>query len=394
MNKKSVRDIDVRNKRVLVRVDFNVPLDGEGRITDRTRIEAALPTIQYLLEQPAAVILMSHLGRPKGVDEGLRLNVVADALSELLGRPVKKVDDCVGPEVKAAAEALQPGEVLLLENLRFHKEETENDPAFAQELASLADVYVNDAFGAAHRAHASTEGVTRYLPAVAGFLVAKEIEVIGGALENPERPFVAVLGGAKVKDKIGVIRNLLTKVDVLLVGGGMAYTFLKAKGYEVGRSLLDSERIELAAELMKEAEARGVRFLLPVDIVVADDFRNDAATQVVPADGIPADWEGLDIGPETRKLFAAEIEAAKTVIWNGPLGAFEMPAFAEGTRSIAEAMARTKAKTIIGGGDSAAAVQQFGLAGAMDHISTGGGASLEFIEGKVLPGIAALQDKE
>ncbi len=394
MMKKTVRDIDVQGKKVLVRVDFNVPLDNEGRITDQTRLKAALPTIQYLIEQRAAVILMSHLGRPKGVDESLRLDVVAEALSELLGQPVKKANDCIGPEVESMVNALQPGEVLLLENLRFYKEETANDPEFARQLASLAEVYVNDAFGAAHRAHASTEGVAHHLPAVAGFLLAKEIEIIGGALNNPERPFVAILGGAKVEDKIGVIRNLLDKVDTLLVGGGMAYTFLKAKGYEIGRSLLDAERVELAAELMADAEKRGVKFLLPVDIVVGDDFSNDANTQVVPADAIPADWEGLDIGPQTRELYANEIMAAKTVIWNGPVGVFEMPKFAEGTRHIAEAVANCPGMTIIGGGDSAAAVQQFGLADKMDHISTGGGASLEFIEGKVLPGVAVLEDKE
>ena len=319
---------------------------------------------------------------------------MAEALSELLGQPVKKANDCIGPEVESMVNALQPGEVLLLENLRFYKEETANDPEFARQLASLAEVYVNDAFGAAHRAHASTEGVAHHLPAVAGFLLAKEIEIIGGALNNPERPFVAILGGAKVEDKIGVIRNLLDKVDTLLVGGGMAYTFLKAKGYEIGRSLLDAERVELAAELMADAEKRGVKFLLPVDIVVGDDFSNDANTQVVPADAIPADWEGLDIGPQTRELYANEIMAAKTVIWNGPVGVFEMPKFAEGTRHIAEAVANCPGMTIIGGGDSAAAVQQFGLADKMDHISTGGGASLEFIEGKVLPGVAVLEDKE
>lgn len=394
MMKKSVRDIQVQGKKVLVRVDFNVPLDKEGRITDQTRLKAALPTIQYLIEQQAAVILMSHLGRPKGVDESLRLDVVAEALSELLGQPVKKANDCIGPEVESMVDSLQPGEVLLLENLRFYKEETANDPEFAKKLASLADVYVNDAFGAAHRAHASTEGVAHHLPAVAGFLLAKEIEIIGGALNNPERPFVAILGGAKVEDKIGVIRNLLDKVDTLLVGGGMAYTFLKAKGYEIGRSLLDAERVELAAELMADAEKRGVKFLVPVDIVVGDDFSNDANTQVVPADAIPADWEGLDIGPKTRELYAQEIQAAKTVMWNGPVGVFEMPTFAAGTRHIAEAMANCPGMTIIGGGDSAAAVQQFGLADQMDHISTGGGASLEFIEGKVLPGVAVLEDKE
>lgn len=387
-------DLDVKGKRVLVRVDFNVPLDEAQRITDDTRIRAAVPTIEYLLEAGATVILMSHLGRPKGVEDALRLDPVATRLAELLGRPVKKVDDCVGPEVEAAAKELEPGEVLLLDNLRFYKEETANDPDFARRLASLADVYVNDAFGAAHRAHASTAGVAEYLPAAAGFLLAKELDVLGGALDNPERPFVAILGGAKVSDKIGVIQNLLTKVDTLLVGGGMAYTFLKAQGYEIGKSLLDAERIELAKELMAEAEKRGVRMLLPVDVVVADDFSEEANTKEVDIDAIPADWEALDIGPKTRKLYAEEVAKAKTVLWNGPMGVFELAPFASGTRAVAEALAESSGTTIIGGGDSAAAVQQFGLAERMSHISTGGGASLEFIEGKVLPGVAALAPKE
>lgn len=387
-------DLNVAGKRVLVRVDFNVPLDDARNITDDTRIRAALPTIEHLLNSGAAVILMSHLGRPKGVDDALRLDPVATRLSELIRRPVAKVDDCVGPEVEAAAKALEPGQVLLLDNLRFHKEETANDPDFARRLASLADVYVNDAFGAAHRAHASTAGVAEHLPAAAGFLLAKELDVLGGALDNPERPFLAILGGAKVSDKIGVIRNLLTKVDTLLIGGGMAYTFIKAKGYEVGKSLLDTERIELAKELMAEAEERGVKLLLPVDVVVADEFSEDANTQEVAIEAIPADWEALDIGPKTRELFAAEVAQAKTILWNGPMGVFEMAPFANGTRAVAEAMAASTGTTIIGGGDSAAAVQQFGLAERMSHISTGGGASLEFIEGKVLPGVAALAPKE
>lgn len=387
-------DLNVAGKRVLVRVDFNVPLDDARNITDDTRIRAALPTIEHLLNSGAAVILMSHLGRPKGVDDALRLDPVATRLSELIRRPVAKVDDCVGPEVEAAAKALEPGQVLLLDNLRFHKEETANDPDFARRLASLADVYVNDAFGAAHRAHASTAGVAEHLPAAAGFLLAKELDVLGGALDNPERPFLAILGGAKVSDKIGVIRNLLTKVDTLLIGGGMAYTFIKAKGYEVGKSLLDTERIELAKELMAEAEERGVKLLLPVDVVVADEFSEDANTQEVAIEAIPADWEALDIGPKTRELFAAEVAKAKTILWNGPMGVFEMAPFANGTRAVAEAMAASTGTTIIGGGDSAAAVQQFGLAERMSHISTGGGASLEFIEGKVLPGVAALAPKE
>lgn len=394
MPRMTVKDIDVQGKRVLVRVDFNVPLDDEGNITDDTRIRAALPTIQYLLESGAAVILMSHMGRPKGVEDALRLGPVAARLSELLGREVTKADDCIGPKVEAQAKSMQPGVILLLENLRFYGEETANDPEFARKLASLADVYVNDAFGAAHRAHASTVGVTEYVTSVAGLLLGKEIEVLGSALETPERPFIALLGGAKVADKIGVIKHLLTKVDSLLIGGGMAYTFLKAQGHEIGQSLLDAERIPLATELMEEAERRGVRLLLPIDIVVADDFSNDANTQVVAVDSIPADWEGLDIGPKTRELFGSAIAEARTILWNGPFGVFEIPAFSAGTRAAAEALAESEGTTIIGGGDSAAAVEMFGLADAMSHISTGGGASLEFIEGKVLPGIAALNKKE
>lgn len=390
----TLKDLNVEGKRVLVRVDFNVPLSADQSITDDTRIRAAVPTIQHLIGAGAAVILMSHLGRPNGVEDALRLDPVAARLSELLGLDVTKVNDCIGPEVEAAAKALKPGSVLLLDNLRFYKEETKNDPQFARQLASLADLYVNDAFGAAHRAHASTAGVADHLPAAAGLLLAKELDVLGAALENPERPFVAILGGAKVKDKIGVIQNLLTKVDTLLIGGGMAYTFLKAQGYEVGNSLLDAERIDLARELMEEAKSTGVKLLLPVDVVVADDFSNDANTKEVAADSIPAGWEGLDIGVKTREQFAAEVAKAKTVLWNGPLGAFEMPTFSGGTRAVAEAMAASSGTTIIGGGDSAAAVEQFGLADRMSHISTGGGASLEFIEGKELPGVAALTKKE
>lgn len=390
----TVKDLNVEGKRVLVRVDFNVPLDADRNITDDTRIRAAVPTIEHLLDAGAAVILMSHLGRPKGVDDALRLDPVAARLQELIGRDVRKVNDCVGPEVEAAAKSLEPGQILLLENLRFYKEETKNDPEFARKLASLADLYVNDAFGAAHRAHASTAGVADYLPAAAGLLLGKELDVLGAALDRPERPFVAILGGAKVADKIGVIRNLLTKADTLLIGGGMAYTFIKALGHEIGKSLLDAERIELAKELMQEAKARGVNLVLPLDVVVADDFSNDANTKEVPIDAIPADWEGLDIGPKTRELFAEHVKGAKTVLWNGPLGAFEMPTFSKGTRAMAEALAACEGTTIIGGGDSAAAVEQFGLADAMSHISTGGGASLEFIEGKVLPGVAALTPKE
>ncbi|MBO2518326.1 MULTISPECIES: phosphoglycerate kinase [Limnochorda] len=391
MQVQAVDQLPVEGKRVLVRVDFNVPLSEDGTITDDTRIRAALPTIQHLLDRGAAVILMSHLGRPKGqVVESLRLDPVADRLGELLGRPVRKVNDCVGPEAEAAAQALKPGEVLLLENLRFHPEEEKNDAAFAQKLASLADAYVNDAFGAAHRAHASTEAVARLLPSAAGFLMLKEIQIMGGALENPNRPFLAILGGAKVSDKIGVIQNLLDKVDVLAIGGGMGYTFLKAKGYEVGQSLLDEERVELARQLIQQAEAKQVRLLLPVDVVVASEISPDAETQVVPADQIPADKQGLDIGPETAKLLADEVRKARTIIWNGPLGVFEVEPFARGTRAVAMAMAQADAVTIIGGGDSAAAVEQMGVAHRMTHVSTGGGASLEFLEGKTLPGVAAL----
>lgn len=392
-NKLTVSDLDMGGKRVLVRVDFNVPLQ-DGKVTDDTRIRAALPTIEYLRRQGARVILVSHLGRPKGkLVEELRLAPVARRLSELLGAEVKTVPACVGPEVEAAAAQLQDGDVLLLENIRFHPGEEKNDPELARQLASIADAYVNDAFGTAHRAHSSTVGVAELLPAAAGFLIQKELEFLGRALENPERPFLAILGGAKVSDKIGVIRNLLTKVDALAVGGGMAYTFLKAQGYEVGQSIVDEERLELAKELIAEAKERGVTFLLPVDVVVADRFAADAARKVVDVSEIPADWQGMDIGPKTRKLFAKEISRAKTIVWNGPMGVFEWEPFAEGTEDVARAMAESDAVTIVGGGDSAAAVEQYGLADKMSHVSTGGGASLEFLEGRELPGIAALQDR-
>lgn len=394
MAKATVRDIDVKGKRVLVRVDFNVPLDAERNITDDTRIRAALPTIKYLLERGARVILASHLGRPKGQrKEEFSLAPVARRLEELLGQPVSKLDDCVGPQVEAGVRAMKDGDVILLENLRFYKEEEANDEGFAKALASLADTYVNDAFGAAHRAHASTAGVAEFVPGVAGFLMEKEIEVMGKALSVPERPFVAILGGAKVKDKVGVISNLIEKVDSLIVGGGMAYTFLKAQGLEIGKSIVDEEKLDLAKELMEKAKAKGVKFLLPVDVVVADKFAEDADIKVVDVSEIPSDWQALDIGPKTREAFAREIADAKTVVWNGPMGVFEMKPFAEGTRRIAKALADSRAVTIVGGGDSAAAISEMGFADKMTHVSTGGGASLEFLEGKVLPGVAALKDK-
>ncbi|NLB73981.1 MAG: phosphoglycerate kinase [Firmicutes bacterium] len=394
MGKATVRDIDAKGKRVFVRVDFNVPLDAEGNITDDTRIRAALPTIKYLLERGAKVILASHLGRPKGQrKEEFSLAPVAGRLGELLGQPVKKLDDCVGPQVEAGVRAMKDGDVILLENLRFHKEEEANDEGFARSLASLADIYVNDAFGTAHRAHASTAGVAEFLPGVAGFLMEKEIEVMGKALSAPERPFVAILGGAKVKDKVGVISNLIEKVDSLVVGGGMAYTFLKSKGLEIGKSIVDEEKLDLAGELMEKAKAKGVKFLLPVDVVVADRFAEDADVKVVGVSEIPPLWQALDIGPKTREAFAREIAEARTVVWNGPMGVFEMKPFAEGTRRVAEALADSAAVTIVGGGDSAAAISEMGFQDKMTHVSTGGGASLEFLEGKVLPGVAALKDK-
>jgi phosphoglycerate kinase len=394
MAKKTIRDVDVKGKRVLMRVDFNVPMQ-DGAITDDKRIRAALPTIQHVIKEGGKVILMSHLGRPKGKpDDAFRLDPVAQRLSELLGQPVQKVDDCIGPEVEKAVAGLEPGDVLLLENVRFYAAETENDPEFAKALAALGDIFVNDAFGTAHRAHASTTGVADYLPAVSGFLMEKELQFLGGAVEDPKRPFVAILGGAKVKDKIAVIESLLNKVDTLIIGGGMAYTFLKAQGYEVGRSLLDEERLEFCRTIMAQAKEKGVELLLPVDVVVAKEFAADAEHKVVAIDQIPADWEGLDIGPETAKRFAEAVKGAGTVVWNGPMGVFEFEAFAKGTLSVAQALADSSAVTVIGGGDSAAAVEQMGLADKMTHVSTGGGASLEFLEGKVLPGVAALTDKE
>ena len=394
MNKKTVRDVDVKGKKVLVRVDFNVPMDENLKITDENRILGALPTIRYLMDQGAKTILCSHLGRPKGeVNPKFSLAPVAKRLSELLGQPVKMARDVIGPDADSVVASLKPGEVALLENLRFHKEEEKNDEAFAKKLASYAEVYVNDAFGTAHRAHASTEGVARFLPAVSGFLLEKELVFLGKALENPDRPFVAILGGAKIADKLGVINNLLEKVDTLIVSGGMTYTFTVAKGGKIGNSMLEEDKIEYAREMIEKAKDKGVKLLLPVDTVVADRFANDANIKVVPTNDIPDGWQGLDIGPKTCALFAEAIKGAKTVIWNGPMGVFEMPNFAEGTRAVAQAMADSGATTIVGGGDSAAAVIQMGFGDKITHISTGGGASLEFLEGLVLPGVAALNDK-
>jgi phosphoglycerate kinase len=395
MNKKTVRDVDVQGRRVLERVDFNVPLDkATGAISDDARIRAALPTIQYLLKRNARLVLCSHLGRPDGkVVEKLRLKPCAVRLSELLGQPVAVAPDCVGPLAEAAVAALDPGQVVLLENLRFHAEEEANDPAFAKALSSLGDVYVNDAFGTAHRAHASTEGVAHHLPAVAGLLMEKEIDYLGKALESPERPFVAIIGGSKVSDKIGVLENLLGKVDSLLIGGGMANTFLLAQGFGVGQSLVERDKADLAREILGKATAAKVRLLLPVDVVVADRFAADALWRVASVSEVPAGWRILDIGPQTILRFREELSAAKTVVWNGPLGVFEFPSFAAGTMGIARELAEIHATTIIGGGDSASAVEQAGVADRMSHISTGGGASLEFLEGKTLPGVAALLDK-
>ncbi len=399
MSKLTINDIDTAGKQVLVRVDFNVPLDAAGQITDDTRIRAALPTIEHLLAQGAAVILMSHLGRPKGrpVAE-MSMVPVAQALSTLLGREVEMAADCIGDKVASQAAGLAAGQVLLLENLRFHAAEEQNDESFARALAGLADIYVNDAFGAAHRAHASTEGVTRFIDtAVSGLLMEREVTYLDEALKNPQRPFIAILGGKKISGKIEVIEHLLDKVDVLLIGGGMSYTFFKVMGLQIGNSLLEEDRLDTAKNILAQAEAKGVEFLLPIDSVVADDFAVDAQTQIVARDAMPQGWEGMDIGPETRKLYADKIARSGTVVWNGPLGVFEMQPFAQGTLQVAEALVAATgagAMSIIGGGDTAAALTQAGLAEGMTHISTGGGASLECMGGRVLPGVEALVDKE
>ena len=394
MNKKTVKDIELKDKKVLVRCDFNVPMDKNRNITDNRRIVAALPTIKYLLEQNCKVVLCSHLGRPKGeFKPEYSLKPVAKELSKLLGQEVIMAEDVIGEDAKNKAENLKNGEVLLLENVRFHREETDNDPEFAKKLASFGEVFVNDAFGTAHRAHASTEGVTKYLPAVSGFLIEKELKFLGEALENPERPFVAILGGSKVSDKIGVIENLLEKVDTLIIGGGMAYTFFKAQGYNVGDSLCEEDKCDLALEIMEKAKEKKVKFLLPIDNKIGKEFKPDTESKTVKSTEIPDGWEGLDIGEETIKLYKEELQNAKTIVWNGPLGVFEFDQFAVGTNEIAKALGDIDAIKIIGGGDSAAAVEKAGLADKMTHISTGGGASLEFLEGKKLPGIEALMDK-
>jgi len=394
INKRTVEDLEVKGRKVLVRVDFNVPMDKDGNITDDRRIREALPTINYLKDKGAKVILMSHLGRPKGkVNPEFSLKPVGKRLSELLGQQVVMSEDVIGEDALEKSKALNDGEVMLLENVRFHAEEEKNDAEFAKKLASLGELYVNDAFGTAHRAHASTAGVADYLPSAVGFLIKKELDVMGGALSNPERPFVAILGGAKVSDKIGVIENLIDKVDTLLIGGGMAFTFFKALGREIGTSILEEDKVELAGELLKKADAKGVKLLLPVDIVAAKEFKADAEHMTVDASEIPEGYMGLDIGDKTQKIYGEIVENAKTVVWNGPMGVFEMPAFSKGTYAIAEAMSKVKGTTIIGGGDSAAAVEQLGFGDKMTHISTGGGASLEFLEGKTLPGIAVINDK-
>jgi len=393
MNKKSVRDVELAGKRVFVRVDFNVPLEN-GAITDDTRIRETLPTIKFLIENGAKVILASHMGRPKGqVVEEMRLTPAATRLSELLGKPVVKADEAIGDTVKAQIAKMNNGDVLLLENVRFYAGEEKNDPELAKAFAELADLYVNDAFGAAHRAHASTEGIAHHLPAVSGLLMEKELDVLGKALNNPDRPFTAIVGGSKVKDKIDVINKMLEIADNVLIGGGLSYTFLKAQGHEIGNSLVDNEKLDLALGFIEKARQLGKNFLIPVDIVITDEFSAKANTKVVGVDGILPEWEGIDIGPKTRELYADVIKKSKLVVWNGPMGVFEIEPFSHGTLAVAQACADTEGYTVIGGGDSAAAAEKFQLADRMDHISTGGGASLEFMEGKKLPGVEALNDK-
>lgn len=393
MNKKTLKDVNVKGKRVFCRVDFNVPMNN-GKVTDDTRIKAVLPTITYLKNEGAKVILASHLGRPKGqVVEEMRLTPVAERLSELIGSQVRKVDEAYGEAVKSVIAEMKDGDILLLENVRFYPGEQKNDPELARSFAELADLYVNDAFGTSHRAHASTEGIARHLPGVVGFLLEQELDILGKVLSNPERPFTAIIGGAKVKDKIGVIDNLLDKVDHLIIGGGLAWTFIKAKGYEIGKSLLEEDKIELAKSFMKKAEEKGVQFHMPIDAVVADQFAADANAQIVSVENIPDDAIALDIGPETSALYREVINKSKLVIWNGPMGVFEFDQFANGTREVAETLATSEAYSVIGGGDSAAAVEKFNLASKMDHISTGGGASLRVMEGKPLPGVVALEEK-
>lgn len=393
-NKKSVKDIDVKGKKVIVRVDFNVPLDDDRNITDDKRIVGALPTIEYLVQNGAKTILVSHLGRPKnGFEDKFSMKPAVTRLSELLKKEVTLAKDVIGQDAKDKANSLEESEVLMLENVRFHKEETKNDKEFAKQMASMADIYVNDAFGTAHRAHASTAGLAEFLPAVCGFLIQKEIDFMGTAITEPKRPFVAILGGAKVSDKIGVIENLMEKVDSLIIGGGMAYTFLKAQGYGIGNSICEDDKLDLARTLLKKAEEKNVKLHLPLENVIATEFKNDTEKKVVPSSEIPDGWSGMDIGPKTIEMFSDEIKNAKTVIWNGPMGVFEFPEFAVGTKEVARALASSGAVSIIGGGDSAAAIEQLGFADKVTHISTGGGASLEFLEGIELPGIACLQDK-
>ena len=392
-SKMTMQDVDLKGKRVFCRVDFNVPMD-DGKVADDTRIRAALPTIQYLSEQGAKVILASHLGRPKGeVKDEFRLTAAGKRLAELLGKPVNKLDDSVGSTVEKQVSEMKEGDVVLLENVRFHAGEEKNDPELAKQFAALADVFVNDAFGAAHRAHATTAGIAEYLPSVQGLLLEKELDVLGKALSEPERPFTAIIGGAKVKDKIGVIDHLLDKVDNLLIGGGLSYTFTKAQGHEIGDSLVEEDKIELAQSFIQKAKEKGVNLYLPIDVTVADSFSEQAETKIVSVDAMEKGWMGLDIGPKTAELYDSVIRDSKLIIWNGPMGVFEMAPFENGTKRVAQAMANTKGFTIIGGGDSAAAVEKFEVADKMDHISTGGGASLEFMEGKELPGVAALNER-